>query len=1233
MRLKHPALIMLVVAMFATTLFAATAAEPAAAQIDAGGCSAAARAAGDLRPGNHASCVGVTATSASYFFRPAGNTHNVNNTTHLTNAAAQQYAYRLDSDASLPKWNGPVENNQRVVHEMAANSLTPRNGVTSGTTFLRALDYILDNYGQSGRPTTAHDGTPLFGQYGSHSVQIAIYMLARSPVDADPVLAPYANDPGALALFEESLNQFTSGTLSLRSSHEDFERPAFNTVIRPVLASGATGDPLVRQTVTMAPAQLAGSGATWTQVTTETDINGQVQANFFNPTANLTDPINFIIRGTATVPTNRTTIIWDASDSGASETISDVSPSGMARIISSNTDADTISTDWVVGWDPRSRVSLRVFDSERQNIASSVTHDVRFSNWGLMDYASDIRGIINNTMKGAYTVAELAAIETALTPLTWTERHDYMWDNFQGSISATISDEAFVTRFWRNSRCEANPTASQINDELVRLAAVGGDRGQYAGGRVITDFNRRQQCVLPYVNTRWEGNTGTNGQVDLFAEAENLWAAELISTQSPWSLPPNHEIQTDFTTLGEFTAHFEVDHVGLLVLYNFNGNDRVSIAAPEANDLEVVTSTQTHTRTGSNTAVLNTGQAIEPNTNVSFRIIDNSPEWDNYWAGETYVQQPGRRRWVVGYSFPSVDNNPVVVSNFPIGQVASPGDEFTFSSVRHVGIPDNFPVDYRWELDGHSGPPTAANQILAGETIEGSVFTNSAFESDLITPSNQQTGVGLFSVTDNLPPTNHLWYEAQDFVITWDRKDRNGTHTVSAVGAIPNQIDFRTIADEQPALTFDMITSPLINVNEPSTAITRFETLLENVSQVDSGGATVELRGPYLSPSEYETTDPNNIVVSFDVEPGTTPPFVASDHLEEHSHMLTENGFYFWHIYDAEIDQLSNGITNPLSFDDHNLLVINNPPLSNVALAGTATQSTTNFSSQTADRAIDGINGSSSSLAVTDGGDDSPWWQVDLGSSQTIHSINVWNRPDYIQFGGLEDFTVSISDSPFDPNATRADLLADPNVWNFDHPSASVSEEIEIPVQTQGRYVRIDQDEDFLTIAEVEVNAPDPTYVPIDNTPLLTDFDFQYTQNMQVTAVAIPASGGGTVLPGVGLEALSNVGGFQTVIATGTTDSNGLFTFTAPTNGEYCVRQTSVPVGFIVSPGDRCTPGILSSTLGNSEPNIFTTVIGEGGLPMTGVEDGDYATLALLLAAIGAAFVLNGRSRSKRLIG
>jgi hypothetical protein len=147
----------------------------------------------------------------------------------------------------------------------------------------------------------------------------------------------------------------------------------------------------------------------------------------------------------------------------------------------------------------------------------------------------------------------------------------------------------------------------------------------------------------------------------------------------------------------------------------------------------------------------------------------------------------------------------------------------------------------------------------------------------------------------------------------------------------------------------------------------------------------------------------------------------------------------------------------------------------NLALGKTAKQSTTfsAFSSAVAGSANDGAkNGNFSAGSVTHTyGQTNAWWEVDLGSSSNIGSIEIWNRTDCCS-DRLSDYWVFVSDTPFTAADTPATLQNRAGTWNS-HQTSAPSPSTNITAVTKGRYVRVQLSGfNYLSLAEVEVYAP-----------------------------------------------------------------------------------------------------------------------------------------------------------------
>jgi hypothetical protein len=149
----------------------------------------------------------------------------------------------------------------------------------------------------------------------------------------------------------------------------------------------------------------------------------------------------------------------------------------------------------------------------------------------------------------------------------------------------------------------------------------------------------------------------------------------------------------------------------------------------------------------------------------------------------------------------------------------------------------------------------------------------------------------------------------------------------------------------------------------------------------------------------------------------------------------------------------------------------NQTPEGDGSASGKNTTQSSNFAeANTADKAADGNtdgNYNNGSLAITKL-DKNAWWQIDLGSSIEIESIDVWNRTDCCP-ERLSDFWVFVSDTPFAPGDTPSSLESRQSTWS-NHQTTAPSPSSTIPVNSKGRYVRIQlTGENYLSLAEVAI--------------------------------------------------------------------------------------------------------------------------------------------------------------------
>ena len=207
-------------------------------------------------------------------------------------------------------------------------------------------------------------------------------------------------------------------------------------------------------------------------------------------------------------------------------------------------------------------------------------------------------------------------------------------------------------------------------------------------------------------------------------------------------------------------------------------------------------------------------------------------------------------------------------------------------------------------------------------------------------------------------------------------------------------------------------------------------------------------------------------------------------------------------------------------------------PGDNIALSGTASQIDTDFDG-VASRGNDGnTDGNYSNNSVTHTrSTNEPWWQVDLGSSQFIGSVVVWNRTDGGQ-SNIDNSYILVSDTPFTANdaaTARMQAKFEFHLTSANRPNPSTS----ATVNDFGRYVRVHAADNtgHLHLAEVQVIEGTPPYGPGDIVGTVYN-----DQNYNGTLNGEPG------IEGVLVTAVTNAGTF-----TDTTDVNGDYAFSGLT--------------------------------------------------------------------------------------
>jgi YVTN family beta-propeller protein len=179
------------------------------------------------------------------------------------------------------------------------------------------------------------------------------------------------------------------------------------------------------------------------------------------------------------------------------------------------------------------------------------------------------------------------------------------------------------------------------------------------------------------------------------------------------------------------------------------------------------------------------------------------------------------------------------------------------------------------------------------------------------------------------------------------------------------------------------------------------------------------------------------------------------------------------------------------------------PSTTNLAPGKPATQSST-YEAAVASRAVDGNTLGTyggGSLTHTASNTAQDWWQVDLGRSNRIDSLTLWNRTDCCA-DRLSNFVVFVSATDM-AGRSLDQLRADPAVASRQVGASNIASTIGIPVGANGRFVRVQlKGQGYLSLAEVQVfGAPILSY----RTPQIDTIAAQ--QTLAGAAVGLVARG------------------------------------------------------------------------------------------------------------------------------
>jgi RHS repeat-associated protein len=202
------------------------------------------------------------------------------------------------------------------------------------------------------------------------------------------------------------------------------------------------------------------------------------------------------------------------------------------------------------------------------------------------------------------------------------------------------------------------------------------------------------------------------------------------------------------------------------------------------------------------------------------------------------------------------------------------------------------------------------------------------------------------------------------------------------------------------------------------------------------------------------------------------------------------NGKDTWQIYGMEGELMAeydaNAVPSSAPLKEYayrNGQLLSTTDQVNLALNKPATQSSTHHPTTPASKAVDGnTNGTLwGGYSSATNGSPNAWWQVDLGSVQSIGAVQVWGRTDCC-LDMTTNYYVFVSDNPF----TSTDLnttLNQPGVSNYYVPGYSGTPGT-VNANRTGRYVRVQlAGTNYLVLGEVKVlrNTADVNWLVTDH--------------------------------------------------------------------------------------------------------------------------------------------------------
>ena len=253
---------------------------------------------------------------------------------------------------------------------------------------------------------------------------------------------------------------------------------------------------------------------------------------------------------------------------------------------------------------------------------------------------------------------------------------------------------------------------------------------------------------------------------------------------------------------------------------------------------------------------------------------------------------------------------------------------------------------------------------------------------------------------------------------------------------------------------------------------------VDNAVYFDAGLDYAVLRNNVMTNIEYKWVSANVAayhrgLVGYDnyIEKGYGTTNGRPDYTFDGEYSILGDNYIYTQVLPAEAEEIARNAGCDAPYGESSA----DDPFSGVEMLYYNAAEGKNASQSSLASAGNAVDGSMNNYSLTQK-EENPWWQVDLGRSLALKSVDLYGTDK----NPVSDFYVLVSEQDFGTR-TLGELLGDPSVTSVHIPGSVGSPSTAVlPEGTQGRYVRVVLNgTGILGFAEVQVNLDmDSRYVP-----------------------------------------------------------------------------------------------------------------------------------------------------------